>query len=167
MTRRPALRRAALTIMGCAPLVACSTHGIVDPTPSLSVAHSAAAAAEPTGVPAAVYAAARRILDTPGNVITRPVEWVQTTFGAWQAVADPASKGTEAEARAPVYVVQVQGTFVNSFSHTVVVSSAAPLSVQDLIVPMGPPVSGVTAGWAGPQPVDLAKIAPVHTFALP
>lgn len=100
----------------------------------------------------------------------RNFEWIRTTFSAWEKVADPGSSGTRAAEQAHVYVVQMQGVFVNSFSHggtMVLTQTSLPLTVVGMIVPIGPPIPGANGGYGGIRPLDLAKIAPVHTFVMP
>lgn len=175
MDRQGAVRLLLLSILvgGMSACSAPAGSAVSSDSASPAATPTASAATAPTGVPAAVYEAARGCLDQPSNRLTMPVEWIETTYGAWVKIGDPANPPpTNGRARVKVYVVQCRGVFVNAFSHTMPSGTASgprpPLTVLGSIIPIGPHIPGVyvTSGYGGIHPMNLAKIAPVHTFEL-
>jgi len=116
------------------------------------------------------------MLDAPGNRITKPVEWIKTTYGSLQRSPAPLlGGGTEVNSTTldtPVYVVQVQGDFLFTGSLTAPVSppaSSGPVRVpvEGIVVPVGSSVPGMLSGYETQTPIDLTQMATVHTFTMP
>ena len=130
-----------------------------------SPAHTALTPHAPSGVPTAVYAAARQQLQPRGNRVDQPVEWVRTTFGVWERALHAGSE--PGKANVPVYVVELHGSFLFTGSHTTVTATTPRhMAVAGVVFPIGPYVSGVTGGWGADQPTDLSAMGVVHTFRL-
>ena len=157
-------------IVAIALLSSCSSspnHTATTSTPNV-VATPSASRQVPAGVPPTVYEAALRVSTFPGNHVTKPVKWIETTFADFERLAAPGSASTPATERAHVYVVQVEGSFVFTGSWTGGGSHApGPLNVNGMVLPVGKPVPGATGGYETNTPLDLSRIAPVHTFELP
>jgi hypothetical protein len=117
----------------------------------------------PAGVPDAVYEAARRTLNMPGNHIAEPVEWVQTTVGAFEKVT---RWGPGMDAATAIYVVQVRGSFANSMTTG---PSATPgrSSVRAMLVRIGQPDPLGYAGYSGTHPIALSSSAGSRRLSWP
>lgn len=161
-------RHVSVALVALIGLAGCASERPATPSHRPATSASPSSRTAPPGVPAPVYRAALDALDYPGNRITAPVQWVETTFGAYERVATPGSSGTAATERAPVYVVQVEGSFAFTGSWTGGGSHApGPYSVNGMIMPIGDAVPGTTEGYQSNTPIDLGKIAVVHTFVMP
>jgi hypothetical protein len=164
-------RQASVAVLMMAALAGCGASHQATPSSSPVVAASHAPKTMPPGVPAPVFRAAAGTLDNPANRITAPVQWIETTFGAFERAAASTTgtmHGTAAAERTPVYVVQVQGSFAFTGSWTGGGSHPpGPYTVNGMVLPIGKAVPGTTAGYETNTAIDLSKIAPVHTFAMP
>jgi hypothetical protein len=166
MCRSTAAHAGAVALVGL--LAACSTAATAAPPAGRASPSVHAAKTAPPGVPEAVFKAALSALDVPGNRITQPVQWIQTSFAAYERAAQPGSSGTAAAERTQVYVVQVRGSFAFTNSWVAGGSHApAPYTVNGMVMSVGGYVAGTDGGYESNTPVDLAKIAPAHTFVMP
>jgi hypothetical protein len=158
----------AVVVAGCATTVA---SPMARPT-STPAAHRRA----PSGVPAAVFARALQVLEQPHSRVDQPVQWVQTTYGAFERPAHLDQPGT---GKVPVYVIQMHGYFPFSGSPQepyayqatpggpVVTSSPGPppTAVAVLVIPVGRPVDGVYGGGMSTDTeINLGAMGTVHTF---
>jgi hypothetical protein len=139
-----------------------------------SVASAPVASIAPSTAPPGVIAAAKRLVG-PSDKVTAPVQWVETTYGAYvKALGSNLGAGqvaTPAKSDEAVYVVQLVGDFQFTGSRSGGLAAASPgpsrMKVLGAVVPVSSAAANGYEGWeSSSNAQDLSRIGPVSTFSL-